>query len=129
MPTPIVQRSHAFSAERISCASASSAAWYSRLEYSTRRRTTSPPAASSTATSILVPPTSTPSLMKRLQPGLQPGACRSRVLEPPARDARPVAHLDGVAAHRVHHAEAVFVGDVVADEHRLAPGERRLLHE
>src|SRR6186713_2291999 len=112
MPTPMVQRSHAFSAERISCASASSAASYSRLEYSTRRRMTSLPSVSSTATSILVPPTSTPSLMNRLQPGLQPGACRSRVLEPPARDARAFAHLDGVPAHRVDHAKPVFIGDV-----------------
>ena len=37
-----------------------------------------------------------------------------------------VAHLDAHAAEALHGGEADLVGDVVADEHRDAPGERRL---
>ena len=107
--------------QRRSAASYSRCGWR-RAGASARRRP-----ASSTATSIFVPPRSTPSLNEPTPASAsQPGARRGRVVEPPARRARALADLDRVAAEAVDHAEAVLVGDVVAEEHRHAAGERRL---
>src|SRR5687767_2700729 len=104
----------------------------------------SAPVASSTTTSIFVPPTSTPSRIKgsgpffrkrfltpilEVDPLREPGARRGRMLEPPARRAVAFTDLDRMPAHGVHHAKAVLVGDVVAEEHRHAARERRLAHE
>src|SRR5690606_8556441 len=49
--------------------------------------------------------------------------------EPPAGEARAVADLDRHAAERVHGAKAGLVRDVVSDEHRGAPDERRFRRE
>src|SRR5688572_26598724 len=144
MPMPTLQPPHAFSAAPISPASASSAAAYSRVGYSRRRRRCSLPSASSTTTAILVPPMSTPTRIKgsgpfsrkrfltpflRLDPLAEPRTRCRRIFQAPARGALALAHLDGVPTHRVHHAKAVFVGDVVAEEYRHAAAERRLAHE
>src|SRR5207237_6791728 len=63
------------------------------------------------------------------EPLLEPGARGGRVREPEARSRRAAAHLDGVAAELLHHAKAVLVGEVVAEEHRHAAGEGLLAHE
>jgi hypothetical protein len=66
---------------------------------------------------------------KARQPFAEPGAHRRGVGDVPPRRRLAGADLDRVAAEAVDHAEAVLVGEIVADEHRRAPGERRLAHE
>src|SRR5688572_22497425 len=91
-----------------------------------------------------VPPTSTPIRIKwsgpffrkrfltpilEVDPLREPGARRGWMLKPPARRALAFADLDRMPAHGVHHAKAVLVGNVVAEEYGHAPRERRLAHE
>src|SRR6185436_920822 len=60
---------------------------------------------------------------------LQPRAGRRGILDLPACSGLALAHLDRVPAGAIDDAEPVFVGQIVADEHRRALGERRLAQE
>jgi len=74
-----------------------------------------------------VPSRRRPTSLLILEPLPQPGPRRRRILQPPARRARALPDLDRMAAEAVDDAKAVLVGDVVAEEHRNAAGERRPL--
>src|SRR6266850_2223485 len=59
----------------------------------------------------------------------EPGARGGRVGQAPARHRRPGPDLDRMPAEPLDHAEAVLVGEVVAEEHRHPAGEGLFLHE
>src|SRR5256886_15648401 len=53
----------------------------------------------------------------------------SDVSQPPVRDGSPRPDLHRMTVQPVDRRKAVFVGGVIADEHRRPPPERLLLHE
>src|SRR5262245_36777064 len=146
MPTPTWQGAPAsFSASRMSRENSSSATSYPARGVAARRRRISLPLSSNTAISIFVPPRSTPrrsaisgDLVDRrgdlraselLQPCAEPGLGRRRTREAPARRGLPGTDLHRLAAELVDRAKAVFVGHVVPEKNRRAPGEGLIAHE